>query len=77
MATVTPAPSIPMVMRAHRLARGDVRIPFVCGKCGSRNLDTNEDRDISCLNCGRSTTRGQLRQMRRQRMQRYIKTGER
>jgi hypothetical protein len=73
----TPAERLHQIRRAHQLADGTVVIPLACGDCHGRNLDTNREGDVTCLGCGRITTLAHVRKVRRHRIARFIRTGQR
>lgn len=75
---VTPAEKVERARRVQQLASGTVRIPLACGDCFGTNLDRGELRtEVKCLSCGRVATEKTLHTIRRQRIARFIRTGDR
>lgn len=81
MATASPTPIAPAeklkrIGRLRALAEGSVRIQFGCPHCASTNLD-RQGGDVVCCACGHSTTEKALQRLRRRRIERYVRTGDR
>jgi hypothetical protein len=74
-AQLTPAEKVARARRARLLLKRVVRIPLACGTCFGTNLN-EEEGQIDCLSCGRKASATTLHTIRRQRIDRYIRTGE-
>lgn len=75
-AAITPAERLARNRRAQQLARHEVRIDPACPHCLSTRIGTR-DGEVRCEACGRPTTEKLVRQIRRQRLSRFIRTGDR
>lgn len=88
MAVVAASPRrrAPRTSAAERLARrgrvkqlvdGTVRIPLACAFCFGSSLDRGElASEASCIKCGRTSKVTKLHTIRRQRIERFIRTGD-
>ena len=73
----TPAERLAQIKRLKQLLTGDVRIPLVCARCiGSSSLDRDSDLGARCIKCGHGSSEVQMHAKRRQRIGRFLRTGE-
>ena len=75
-ASVTPAEKLARIRRAKQLAEGSVRIPLACGHCYGTTLHEEDKGEAHCAGCGRSSKIKTLHTIRKQRIARFIRTGD-
>jgi uncharacterized Zn finger protein (UPF0148 family) len=73
---VEPAERLARAQRVQKLANGTVRIRLACAHCYGTNLYQDAPGEIRCVTCGRTTREKLAHTIRRQRISRYIRTGD-
>jgi len=73
---VSPAERLARINRAKQVESGAVRIPLACPRCQSRTLDGSGDLGVRCVHCGHPASEARMHTLRRQRITRYLRTGE-
>lgn len=74
---LAPAERVVRQLRLRQLARGEVRIPLACPHCYGTSLDAESKGVVACVSCGRRSREKQVHTTRRQRIARFIRTGDR
>lgn len=74
---VAPAERLARLARAGELANGTVRIPLACVHCFSPNLDEETWGEAQCVACGRTMKVSAVHTIRKQRIARFLRTGDR